>query len=239
MATLSVPESLGRWSGFALFTGMLGFQIHLGFQLEDSWISHLRWILITLLFVLFWSAYLVRRPLKAQAVGWKDWLLPLCCAALPFAIMMLPNSAYAILTHYDPRWSEVWIWPVLKNLRGEPITLGLWTMAIGEMLTIWGMLSLRGNFSIATEVRDWVKTGPYRWVRHPLYAGEILSVWGYACFWPSIWTLVGAISFHFLQFLRARHEEQKLISVYPDYIQIQNHCGMFIPKSFKRRNFKL
>ena len=228
--TFRVPPEWGRWTGFALFTAMLGFQGSLWFKLDGSWVSLTRWTLVTLLFLLFWSAYLVRRPLKAGAHDWKEWALPFFCAGLPFAIMMLPSLFFVPLERYCPLWSATWIWPLIKNLTPEPHSVGLWLMAVGEALTIWGMINLRGNFSIATEVRDWVQTGPYRWIRHPLYAGEILSVWGYAIFWPSLWSLSGALCFHLAQFLRARMEEQKLLSVYPDYKSVQKNCGMFWPR---------
>jgi protein-S-isoprenylcysteine O-methyltransferase Ste14 len=237
MFLAKLAQQWGRLGGLLLFSAMLLIQVRMFFALDGRWISHCRWALITMLFLQFWVAYLVRRPLKQAAQGYMEWILPFFCAGLPFVLMMFPQWLYPLGWKHWPSFCEHWIWPVVNSFGGRENAFGLWIMAFGELITIWGMLSLRGNFSIATEVRDWVSTGPYRWIRHPLYSGEIMSVWGYALYWPSPWALGGALLFQVVQTWRAQLEENKLISVYPQYAKFQMETGRFVPlvyKFFKR-----
>ena len=44
------------------------------------------------------------------------------------------------------------------------------------ILAVWGLLYLRKSFSIIPEARRVVSGGPYRFIRHPLYAAEIIVV---------------------------------------------------------------
>jgi protein-S-isoprenylcysteine O-methyltransferase Ste14 len=53
-----------------------------------------------------------------------------------------------------------------------------WLAAPGLCLTLWSMWSLGFSFSIAPAARKLVAQGPYRFIRHPMYAGEILSLSG-------------------------------------------------------------
>ncbi|MCK5307492.1 MAG: DUF1295 domain-containing protein, partial [Zetaproteobacteria bacterium] len=67
------------------------------------------------------------------------------------------------------------------------------------------------------EARSLVIGGPYRWVRHPIYLGEMLAavavtVWRFS--WVNVSVLV---LFVVLQLVRARMEEEKLARNFPAY----------------------
>jgi protein-S-isoprenylcysteine O-methyltransferase Ste14 len=56
-------------------------------------------------------------------------------------------------------------------------------MAAGAVLLVWARLRLKKNWSqtvSAKEGHELVTTGPYRFVRHPMYAGGIVACIGSA-----------------------------------------------------------
>jgi protein-S-isoprenylcysteine O-methyltransferase Ste14 len=88
----------------------------------------------------------------------------------------------------------------------------------GILLSLWALLSLRGSFSIAPEDRGVVATGTYQWLRHPMYAGEILSFLGLLVSNLTIWNLLVFCVILFLLLHRVQQEE-KIIYQYEDYIE--------------------
>lgn len=59
--------------------------------------------------------------------------------------------------------------------------LGLGMMAGGIIVREWAVLTLRKFFSYTVQIREVhkvVRNGPYRFVRHPAYAGSMLTIMG-------------------------------------------------------------
>ena len=57
------------------------------------------------------------------------------------------------------------------------INLGLVFQVLGIIIGSWGILTMRiGNFNIQPEIKSEIlmKSGPYRWIRNPMYTGVIL-----------------------------------------------------------------
>lgn len=60
--------------------------------------------------------------------------------------------------------------------------VGVAMFAAGMGLRLWGMIALGRFFSYHLTVQDGhaiVRGGPYRWIRHPAYAGFLLSLAGF------------------------------------------------------------
>ncbi len=53
-------------------------------------------------------------------------------------------------------------------------------LAAGTGWSVWALRSLGRNLSVFAQARGLAERGPYRWVRHPLYTGEIVSALGLA-----------------------------------------------------------
>ena len=53
-------------------------------------------------------------------------------------------------------------------------------LVAGMAWSVWSLRFLGRNVSVLAQARDVVDRGPYRWVRHPLYTGEIVSSLGVA-----------------------------------------------------------
>ncbi|MEM7069997.1 MAG: isoprenylcysteine carboxylmethyltransferase family protein [Pseudomonadota bacterium] len=93
------------------------------------------------------------------------------------------------------------------------------------------LIYLRQAFSITPQVRFMVTRGPYAIVRHPMYVGHIISLFGLALLKGSIlalaiWTVCAA-----LQMWRAVYEEDLLTRTLPrNYDAYSAKVGAFLPK---------
>jgi protein-S-isoprenylcysteine O-methyltransferase Ste14 len=100
---------------------------------------------------------------------------------------------------------------------------------LGNYISIVAVMSLGRSLSIMPEARKLVMTGPYRFVRHPLYAAEeiaILGVWLQFMSWPATAILVG----HFIiQLWRLGFEEQVLRESFPDYDAYARTTARLVP----------
>jgi protein-S-isoprenylcysteine O-methyltransferase Ste14 len=86
---------------------------------------------------------------------------------------------------------------------------------LGAALAVTALASLGSHFSIVPEAQSLVATGPYRWLRHPMYFAEILMIVGIAVSNLRITYMVGAVCVIWLQIYRIRVEEQLLSTTFP------------------------
>ena len=80
----------------------------------------------------------------------------------------------------------------------------------GLILALWAMLALDRSFSIAPAKREIVTRGPYKYMRHPMYGGEILSLIGVLISSFSFWNVALFLLFLVSVFWRIRVEENLL-----------------------------
>ncbi len=86
----------------------------------------------------------------------------------------------------------------------------------GLALSIWSLLALGDSFGIAPSDRGLVQRGPYRFIRHPMYAGELLSLLGLCLFSPAIWNWAAFTVFCWTVYIRII-EEETIIDGYYGY----------------------
>lgn len=102
-------------------------------------------------------------------------------------------------------------------------------LIIGEGLTIWALMSLGRCFGVFPAARGLVTSGPYAWVRHPLYTAEAIVVLGFLITrinWLTITIFVAGIA---LQAWRTINEERVLSQVFPEYQAYRARTGRFLP----------
>jgi len=118
--------------------------------------------------------------------------------------------------------------------RGRPGAVALMVADVlvisGLALSVWSISRLHRSFSMIAQARTVVRSGPYRLVRHPLYAGELVAVLGIAVMtWSlaamAIWAVLCG-----LQAYRAQHEEKVLLAALPDYAEYRSTTGRLIPR---------
>ncbi len=104
------------------------------------------------------------------------------------------ESVYSRLSHYLPLALAIYLLaaphvPVIAlNDRFAPLTL--WLVQLGAALTlagvafaIWARMRIAGNWSSDVTLKrdhELVVDGPYRFVRHPIYTGILLALFGTA-----------------------------------------------------------
>lgn len=101
---------------------------------------------------------------------------------------------------------------------------------VGGLLALYGISYVRRNFSVFVEVREVVLNGPYRYLRHPLYSGEMILQFGFVLTVPSYFGFAVFILLVALQYWRARMEEQRLAAASPEYAARLAESGMFFPR---------
>jgi protein-S-isoprenylcysteine O-methyltransferase Ste14 len=111
--------------------------------------------------------------------------------------------------------------------------LGVIFVVLGLGFTIWARVHLGSNWSgIVTVKKDHqlVRTGPYRWVRHPIYTGLLLALLGIAL---ALGQWRGLIGFAFLVLafvLKLRFEEQWMVETFGDeYARYKREVAALVP----------
>jgi protein-S-isoprenylcysteine O-methyltransferase Ste14 len=102
----------------------------------------------------------------------------------------------------------------------------------GTVWAVWSVGSLGRNISVLAQARGVADTGPYRWVRHPLYLGEIVSSLGLALAANSYAAIGLWLVLCGLQVYRAVREEQLLVQALPAYRSYQSRTAALLPGVF-------
>ena len=98
--------------------------------------------------------------------------------------------------------------------------------SLGSALVLW---RLGKSFSILPEARKLVTGGPYAYVRHPLYAVEIITIIGTALQFAAPWSWIIAALVVLLLWIRSHFEEQVLAENFPEYGVYRARTKRFIP----------
>jgi protein-S-isoprenylcysteine O-methyltransferase Ste14 len=107
------------------------------------------------------------------------------------------------------------------------LSCGLSLLAFVVILA--ALLFLRRSLSIIPEARRLVVGGPYRVIRHPLFAAEILAMLAFALVNPTVSVVLILAPFIATQLLRSHYEEGLLMRVFPFYRAYASHTRRLIP----------
>ncbi len=167
-------------------------------------------LLILFFNLLLGFIYLSRDEFQTQAKGLLERYFPLVIV-LAFYLFNLWNGLSKI---FNP---ELFIAGSLLSIAGL-------------LLAVVSVFSLWKSFSMMMEVRSLIVKGPYRFVRHPLYLGEVLGLLGMTLVRFHWIKLVVFVLLLGLVVIRAKKEEQKLIRNIPAYRRYQKKAGFFWPR---------
>jgi protein-S-isoprenylcysteine O-methyltransferase Ste14 len=104
--------------------------------------------------------------------------------------------------------------PVEPTTSTTSLLLSSGVVLAGTAFAVWSLAILGRCFGLFPEVRGLVLRGPYRWVRHPVYLGEIVAGVGVLIARPHLLTLGLLATFVAFQYWRTIYEERALIAAF-------------------------
>jgi protein-S-isoprenylcysteine O-methyltransferase Ste14 len=100
---------------------------------------------------------------------------------------------------------------------------------VGSAGAAYSLSWLGRSFSILPEARALVVRGPYRLIRHPLYAFEIVSMLGIILQFKQPYALLQAALLIALQMTRMHYEERVLTATFSSYAPYAQKTARLIP----------
>ena len=175
-----------------------------------------------------------------SALRWAGTLLAIAFYVLVIWCYLRRGPARATTSSVTARVAAVvatWIPFVIPLLHGAPpgpVWQGVSDVLLlaGTAWAVWSLRSLGRNLSVIAQARDVADRGPYRWIRHPLYAGEIVSSLGLAIAAHSVAAIAVWLGICALQVYRAVREEQLLLAVLPGYGAYRIRTAVLLPGIF-------
>lgn len=112
--------------------------------------------------------------------------------------------------------------------------LGVVLTALGILLAVWARVYIGENWSGIVTVKvghELVRTGPYAWVRHPIYSGLLLATLGTALVRGEVRGLIALAVLWFGFWIKSRVEEQFMSKTFgPAYTEYSQTTGALIPR---------
>jgi protein-S-isoprenylcysteine O-methyltransferase Ste14 len=146
---------------------------------------------------LVWAAFAVfiyrRKPSRRPSRSPKAFLA--CAGAIVPAMFIAPPGADAALA---------------AVVAGELVVV----VAVG--FTLASVVCLGPCFGVLPVVRGLVMRGPYRYVRHPVYLGEIAAFAGFVLASQQLANVPALLVFCVAQAVRLRLEEEALLEAFPE-----------------------
>lgn len=160
------------------------------------------------------AAYLVLQTyflaVRPYPIGRAAGIVPRVCALLgayiPAAMTLLPTESSEKL-----------------QLASAIVT------ALGTAGAIYVLLHLGTAFSVFPQARRLVITGPYKFIRHPLYLFGELGLFGIALSYAQPWALLLAALSFCAQFPRMHYEEKVLTAAFSGYATYAARTPRLIP----------
>lgn len=183
----------------------LGLAIKIG-SLSEPWPSLLSSLCLASFYILLGLLVMTRPPAKAHADG------------------LLPRVA-AFVGTYMP-WTIGFFGETDKALPNVASTV---CVLAGMTMMLVTIRHLGKSFSLVPQARSVVQTGPYRWIKHPLYLAEEIVIFGVVLKSLSPLTLSLFVLHIAVQVCRIRYEEDLLRRNCPEYAGYEASRWRLIP----------
>ncbi|MDA9435462.1 methyltransferase family protein [Bradyrhizobium sp. CCBAU 51627] len=211
MSTVTVSKS-SSYDWMQLFGGMwfLLLAVCVAFKISaslgDPWQSLLSRCCLGSFYLMLALLIMTRSPATAQAEGWLPRIAAFAGTYLPWMIGFFGKSGEA-----------------LPNLASTACVL------VGMIMMLVTIRHLGGAFSLVPQARSVVQTGPYRWIKHPLYLAEEVAVLGVVLQFLTPVTAIVFVLHIAIQVCRIIYEEDLLRRTCPEYSGYEASRWRLIP----------
>jgi len=212
MSTVALSKASSYDRTMQLFGGMwfmllaLGVAFNIGSSADKPWPSLLSSVCLGTFYVLLALLTMTRSPAKAQADGVLPRLAAFVGTYMPWTIAFFGKTDQA-----------------LPNLASTACVL------IGMIMMLVTIRHLGRSFSLVPQARNVVQTGPYRWIKHPLYLAEEIAVLGVVLRNPTPLTAVLLVLHIGVQVCRILYEEDLLRRNCPEYSSYEASRWRVVP----------
>jgi len=203
-----------------------------------SWVNVILYDLppfLWLAWVIYWiiSARSVKQTVRRET--WQQRLPYSLPFAFGIALFWFPHH-FPFLLH-RVIGDTFTISPTETGVRIEEIYTAYWIgtglLVAGLLFSVWARVILGTNWSGTVTVKEnheLIQTGPYRWVRHPIYTGLLLALIGSALA-QDLWSSVLALALMFVSFwIKLLREERWMRETFgAQYEQYCAHTARLVP----------
>ena len=209
------PQEIGRPDSRLEFPARSGMQwlimAAIAYQIITwSWV----------LFIVYWSINAFRVKAVAEHQSWAESLsyrLPATVGAGLLWVQASPRPLQTVITPHN----------YAVRLTGAVLCVA------GLGTAIWARRTLAGNWSSNVTFKqghELVKTGPYRFARHPIYTGLLLMVLGTALAGARLHSWLGAGLLFISFWIKLKAEEVVMLRHFPDqYPAYRNEVKAIVP----------
>jgi protein-S-isoprenylcysteine O-methyltransferase Ste14 len=212
MSTVTLSNNWSYDRMMRLFGGMwfmvlaLCVASNIGTSLTNPWPSLLSSFCIASFYLVLALLIMTRPPAKAQADGLLPRIAAFVGTYLPWTITFFGQTDQA-----------------LPNLLSTACVL------IGLIMMLVTIRHLGRSFSLVPQARSVVQTGPYRWIKHPLYFAEEIAILGVVLQYLTPVTVIVFVLHLGVQVCRILYEEDLLRRNCSEYSSYEASRWRLIP----------
>ena len=170
------------------------------------------WITICwVIFVLFWlfNAFNTKTTKENEPLSFR-------------LLYVIPLFVGAVLVFHDFDTSATYPWGLATTITPSTagfVWLGFLFVLGGLLLALWARVSLGRNWSgrvMLKEGHELVTSGPYAWVRHPIYTAFLAMFLGTAMQSGALGAYLGVVLVFISCWIKLKREERLMLKEFPD-----------------------
>lgn len=131
-----------------------------------------------------------------------------------------------------PEWKPPMSWQILPRTFFSQL-IGAAICAGGLVFTLWARWTLAGNWSSDITFKqdhELIRTGPYHIVRHPIYTGLLVMIFGTAIYLSQLRGVLSLLATSLGFWIKLRQEERLLVRHFPEtYPTYQREVKALVP----------